>query len=86
MYPSSWYQAVQAKAKIRIDGDTLEDSYERVHLDETRRKFLDGFKEGREGLGASPVEEKYPVMKNEISWRLGFVKKREIPPDSLLHI
>ena len=31
----------QAKAKMRIDGDTLEDFYERAHLDETRRKFLD---------------------------------------------
>jgi len=37
------------------DGDTLEDYYKRVHLDETRRKFLDGLKEGREN---SPVMEK----------------------------
>ena len=28
------------------DGDTLEDYYKRAHLDETRRKFLDGLKEG----------------------------------------
>jgi len=63
------------KAKMRIDGDTLEDFYERAHLDETRRKFLDGLKEGREGLDTGPVEEKYPVMKKAISWRLEIVKK-----------
>jgi hypothetical protein len=28
------------------DSDTLEDYYKRAHLDETRRKFLDGLKEG----------------------------------------
>jgi hypothetical protein len=37
---------------MRIDGDTLEDFYERTHIDETRRKFLDGPKEGREGQDA----------------------------------
>ena len=37
------------------EGDTLEDYYIRAHLDETRRKFLDGLKEGREN---SPVMEK----------------------------
>jgi hypothetical protein len=76
----------QAKVKMRIDGDTLEDFYERAYLDETRRKFLDGLREGREGLDTSPVEEKYPVMKKEISWRLEFIKKREIRQDSSLRI
>jgi len=38
----------QARVKTHIDGDTLEDFYKRAHLDETRRKFLDGLKEGRE--------------------------------------
>lgn len=76
----------QVKAKMRIDGDTVEDFYERAHLDETRRKFLDGLKEGREGLDTSPVEEKYLVMKKEISWPLEFVKKREIRPYSSLRI
>jgi hypothetical protein len=46
------------------DGDTLEDYYKRTHLDEIRRKFLDGLKEGREN---SPVEENSPVMKKEIN-------------------
>jgi len=73
---------LQAKARMHIDGDTLEDYYKRAHLDETRRKFLDGLKEGREGIETSPAEEKYPVMKKEISWRLEFVKKREIQPYS----
>jgi hypothetical protein len=76
----------QAKAKMRIDGDTLEDFYERAHLDETRRKFLDGLRQGREELDTIPVQEKYTVMKKEISWRLEFVKKREIRPDSSLRI
>jgi hypothetical protein len=76
----------QAKGKMHIDGDTLEDFYERAHLDETRRKFLDGLKEGHERRDASPVEEKYPIMKKEISWRLEFVKKREIRLYSSLRI
>jgi hypothetical protein len=46
------------KNKIRNDGDTLEDFYRNAHLDETRRKFLDGLKEGRE---KSPTEGKSPV-------------------------
>jgi negative regulator of sigma E activity len=53
------------KNKIHKDGDTLEDFYRRAHLDETRRKFLDGLKEGREN---SLVEEKSPVTKKEINW------------------
>ena len=72
----------QAKAKMRIDGDTVEDFYNRAHLDETRRKFLDGLKEGREEQDISPVEEKCSVMKKEINWRIEFVKKREIRPYS----
>ena len=76
----------QAKAKVHIEGDTLEDFYRRAHLDETRRKFLDGLKEGREGLDTSPVEEKCPSMKKEIGWRIEFVKKREIRPYSSLGI
>ena len=68
----------QAKDKMHIDGDTLEDFYKRVHLDETRRKFLDRLKEGREGRENSLVEEKSPVMKKEISWGIQLVKKREI--------
>jgi len=44
------------------EGDTLEDYYTRAHLDETRRKFLDGLKEGREN---SPVEENRPVMEKQ---------------------
>jgi hypothetical protein len=76
----------QAKAKIRIDGDTLEDFYERAHLDETRRKFLDRLKEGWEEQDISPVEEKCTVMKKEIGWRIELVKKREIRPYSSLRI
>jgi negative regulator of sigma E activity len=53
------------KNKIHNDGDTLEDFYKRVHLDETRRKFLDGLKEGGE---KSLVEEDSAVMKKEINW------------------
>ena len=71
---------------MHIDGDTLEDFYKLAHLDETRRKFLDGLKEGREEQNISPVEEKYSVMKKEISWRLEFVEKREIRPYSSLRI
>jgi hypothetical protein len=52
------------KNKIRNDGDTLEDFYRHAHLDETRRKFLNGLKEGREN---SPTEEKSPVIKKEIN-------------------
>ena len=69
----------QAKAKMRIDGDTLEDFYERAHLDETRRKFLDALREGQEGRDITPVNEKYPIMKKEISW---LAKKWEIRPYS----
>jgi hypothetical protein len=76
----------QAKVKMHIDGDTLDDFYKRAHLDETRRKFLDGLKEGREEQDISPVEEKCPVMKKEIGWRIEFVKKREIRPYSSLRI
>jgi len=72
----------QAKVKVHIEGDTLEDFYRRAHLDETRRKFLDGLKEGREGLDTSPSEKKCPVMKKEIGWRIEFVKKHEIRPYS----
>lgn len=68
---------------MRIDGDTLEDFYERTHLDETRRKFLDALREGQEGRDITPVNEKYPIMKKEISW---LAKKREIRPDSSLRI
>ena len=73
----------QAKAKMRIDGDTLEDFYERAHPDETRRKFLDALREGQEGRDITPVNEKYPIMKKEISW---LAKKREIRPYSSLRI
>jgi hypothetical protein len=52
-------------------GDTLEDYYKRAHLDETRRKFLEGLKEGREN---SPVEENSAVMKNEINWGFNWIK------------
>ncbi|HXX98339.1 MAG TPA: hypothetical protein VEL11_14605 [Candidatus Bathyarchaeia archaeon] len=41
------------------DGDTLEDYYKRAHLDETRRKFLDGLK-----------EENSPVMKKQVNWAI----------------
>jgi hypothetical protein len=68
---------------LHNDGDTVEDYYKRVHLDETRRKFLDGLKEGREN---SPVEENSPVMKKEINWGIELVKKREIRQYSSLHI
>jgi hypothetical protein len=47
------------------DGYTLEDYYKRANLDEIRRKFLDGLKEGRED---SPVEENSPVMKEQVNW------------------
>jgi hypothetical protein len=73
----------QAKDEIHIDGDTLEDYYKRAHLDEIRRKFLDSLKEGREN---SPVEEKSPVIKKEISWGIQLVKKREIRPYSSVRI
>jgi hypothetical protein len=53
------------------DGDTLEDYYKRAHLDETRRKFLEGLKEGREN---SPVEENSAVMKNKINWGFNWIK------------
>jgi hypothetical protein len=54
------------KNKIYKDGDTLEDFYRHAHLDKTRRKFLDGLKEGREH---SPAEEQGPVMKKEaLNW------------------
>jgi hypothetical protein len=64
----------QAKAKMHIGSDMLED-FKRAHLDETRRKYPDGLKEGRD---TSPVEEKSPVTKREISCRIEFVKKHEI--------
>ncbi len=67
----------QAKDKIRIDGDTLEDFFRHAYLDETRRKFLDGLKEGREN---NPVEEKSPVMKKQINWGIELVKKHKIQP------
>src|SRR5215469_12534910 len=60
------------KNKIHKDGDTLEDFYRQAHLDETRRKFLDGLKEGREN---SLVEEKSPVTKMEMNWDIELVKK-----------
>lgn len=65
------------------DGYTLEDYYKRANLDETRRKFLDGLKEGRE---VSPVEEDSPVMKKELNWGIELVKKHKIRPYSLLRI
>ena len=71
------------KNKLRKDGDTLEDFYRQAHLDETRRKFLDDLKEGREN---SPVEEKGPVMKKEINWGIELVKKHETRPYSPLSI
>jgi len=73
----------KAKDKIRIDGDTLEDFFRHAHLDETRRKFLDGLKEGREN---SPVEEKSPVMKKQINWGIELVTKHKIHPYSSLRI
>jgi len=69
------------------DGDTLEDYYKRAHLDETRRKFLDGLKEGRENSPVtqnSPVKENIPVMKKQIDWGIELVKKHRIRPYSLL--
>jgi len=63
------------------DGDTLEDYYKRAHLDETRRKFLDGLKEGN-----SPVEENSAVMKKQVNWAIELVKKHKIRPYSSLHI
>ena len=63
------------KNKIHNDGDTLEDFYKRIHLDETRRKFLDGLKEGREN---SPIEENSAVMKKEISWEFNLLEDHEM--------
>ena len=57
--------------KIHNDGDTLEDFYKLAHLDETRRKFLEGLKEGREN---SADEENSAVMKNEINWEVNWLK------------
>ncbi len=71
------------KNKIHKDGDTLADFYRCAHLDETRRKFLDGLKEGREN---SPVEEKIPVVKKEINWDIELVKKHKIRSYSPLGI
>jgi hypothetical protein len=59
------------------DGYTLEDYYKRTNLDEIRRKFLDGLKEGREDS---------PVMKEQINWGIELVKKHKIWPYSLLCI
>lgn len=59
------------------DGYTLADSYRYAHLGETRRKFLDGLKKGREN---SPVEEKSAVMKKEINWGIELVKKHRTRP------
>jgi hypothetical protein len=74
----------QAKDKMHIDGYTLEDFHKSAHLDETRRKFLDGLKEGREGL--EPVEEKGPVIKKEMRRGIELVKKREYRSYSSLRI
>ena len=68
------------------DGDTLEDYYKLVHIDETRRKFLDGLKEGRENSPVtqnSPVKENIPVMKKQIHWGIELVTKHKIRPYSL---
>ena len=65
------------------DGDTLQDYYKRTNLDEIRRKFLDGLKEGREN---SPVKENSPAMKKQINWGIELVKKHKIRPYSLLCI
>ena len=65
------------------DGYTLEDYYKRANLDEIRRKFLDGLKEGRED---SPVKEDSPVMKKQINWGIELVKKHKIRPYSLFRI
>ena len=58
------------KNKIHKDGDTLADFYRDANLDETRRKLLDGLKEGLEN---SSVEEKGPIMKKEINWGIEVV-------------
>lgn len=71
------------KSKIHKDGDTLEDFYRHTHLDETRRKFLDGLKEGREN---TPVDEKSRVTTKEINWGIELVKKHETRPCSPLSI
>jgi hypothetical protein len=71
------------KNKIHKDGDTLEDFYRQAHLDETRRKYLDGLKGGREN---SLVAEKSPVTKKEINWGIDLVKKHETRPYSPLSI
>ena len=71
------------------DGYTLEDYYKRANLDEIRRKFLDGLKEGREDSPVeenSAVEENSPVMKEQINWGIELVKKHKIRPYSLLCI
>jgi hypothetical protein len=68
---------------VHNDGDTLEDYYKRANLDEIRRKFLDGLKEGQEN---SPVKENSPVMKKQINWGIELVKKHKILPYSLLRI
>ena len=65
------------------DGYTLEAYYKRANLDEIRRKFLDGLKEGRED---SPVKEDNPVMKKQINWGIELVKKHKIRPYSSLRI
>lgn len=56
-------------------GETLEDFYKHVHLDETRRKFLEGLKEGRE---YDHVKENNTVIKKELNWGIQLVKKHEI--------
>ena len=48
----------QLKILDKMQHDTLEDFFRHAHLDETRRKFLDGLKEGRENS---------PVMKSVIT-------------------
>jgi hypothetical protein len=71
------------------DGDTLEEYYKRARLDETRRKFLDGLKEGGENSPVtqnSPVKENIPVMKKQIDCGIELVKKHKIRPYSLLRI
>jgi hypothetical protein len=65
------------------EGDTLEDYYKRAHLDETRRKLLDGLKEGREN---SPVKDNGPVIKKQINWGIELVTKQKIRPYSSLRI
>jgi hypothetical protein len=71
------------------DGDTLEEYYKRARLYETRRKFLDELKEGRENSPVtqnSPVKENLPVMKKQIDWGIELVKKHKIRRYSLLRI